>query len=92
VVQHRKQALIEETHTLLNAIRTLNSKVEDPLSDPATLAQAVSVGLMDAPQLVNNAYAPGHIRTRSIDGAIYAVNEMGEATHETIRQSDVRAD
>lgn len=89
VVQQRKQALIEETHTLLNAIRILNPNVEDPLSDPVTLAQAVSVGLMDAPQLVNNAYAPGHVRTRSIGGAIQAVDGQGQAITEAQRQYEV---
>lgn len=89
VVQQRKQALIEETHTLLNAIRILTPKVEDPLSDPVALAQAVSVGLMDAPQLVNNAYALGHVRTRSIGGAIQAVDGQGLAITEAQRQYEV---
>src|SRR5690606_3628728 len=78
-VQQRKQQLIEETHQLLNAIRALNPDSEDPFSDPNTLAQAVTSGLMDAPQLVNNPYAPGQVRTRSISGAIRAVDEDGRA-------------
>jgi hypothetical protein len=73
-VQRRKQQLIEETHHLIDAIRALGRDADDPLSDPAALAQAVAVGLMDAPQLVNNAYAPGQVRTRSIHGAIEALD------------------
>lgn len=88
-VQQRKQQLIEETHQLLNAIRALNPDSEDPFSDPNTLAQAVTSGLMDAPQLVNNPYAPGQVRTRSIGGAIRAVDEDGRAIAETERQKRV---
>lgn len=88
-VQQRKQQLIEETHQLLNAIRALNPDSEDPFSDPNRLAQAVTSGLMDAPQLVNNPYAPGQVRTRSIGGAIRAVDEDGRAIAETERQKRV---
>ena len=77
VVQARKEELLAETHELLDAIRALAPNLEDPLSDPATLARAVKEGLMDAPQLLNNPYAPGRIRTRSINGAIVAVDERG---------------
>lgn len=73
-VQRRKQQLIAETHRLLDAIRALGPDSQDPLSDPAVLARAVARGLMDAPQLVNNAYAPGRVRTRCIDGAMVAVD------------------
>jgi len=74
----RRDELIAETGTLLDAIRALSPDLADPLSDPATLARAVKIGLLDAPQLVNNPYAPGAIRTRSVDGAIVAVDEAGE--------------
>jgi len=49
-----------------------------PLSSPAVLAQAVARGLMDAPQLVNNRYAPGQVRTRSIGGAVWPVGHNGQ--------------
>ena len=89
LVQDRKQELIEETHTLLSAIRDLNPDIDDPLSDPATLARAVSIGLMDAPQLVNNAYARGQIRTRSINGAIRGIDRQGKVLTEAQRQLEV---
>lgn len=90
-VQQRKQQLIEETHLLLDAIRALNPDVEDPLADPGTLAQAVARGLLDAPQLVNNAYAPGQVRTRSIGGAIQAIDAQGNALTEAQRQAQILA-
>jgi methylmalonyl-CoA mutase cobalamin-binding subunit len=77
LIQARKEELIDETRVLLDAIRSLKPDLDDPLADPATLARAVKIGLLDAPQLVNNPYAPGAIRTRSIDGAIRAVDEAG---------------
>ena len=74
----------------LNTIRALNPDVEDPISDPGTLAQAVSVGLMDAPQLVNSTYAPGQVHTRSIGRVIPTVDPRGEAFMGTPRQHEVR--
>jgi len=40
---------------------------------------------MDAPQLKNNAFARGIIKTRIIDGACSAVNTQGKAVSETER-------
>jgi hypothetical protein len=90
-VQSRKNHLLAEARLLLNAIRELGGGVDDPLSDPTTLARAVRVGLLDAPQLVNNRYAPGRIRTRSIDGAIQAVDAAGEPLSEERRISHIRS-
>jgi methylmalonyl-CoA mutase cobalamin-binding subunit len=85
VVQERKEELVRETKVLLDAIRALGDDVDDPLADPVTLAKAVKVGLLDAPQLVNNPFAPGAIRTRSIDGAIRAVGGDGKPVSEQAR-------
>ncbi|GAB4471651.1 MAG: hypothetical protein Kow00124_08900 [Anaerolineae bacterium] len=85
LIQERKEELIAETHVLLDAIRALSPDVDDPLADPETLAHAVRVGLLDAPQLVNNPYAPGAIRTRSVEGAIRAVDERGRPLSERER-------
>jgi methylmalonyl-CoA mutase cobalamin-binding subunit len=86
-VQRRKTQLVEETYRLIEAIRRLESNAPDPLVDPATLARAVALGLMDAPQLVNNPYAPGQVRTRSIGGALWAVNANGQPLDEIQRQA-----
>jgi methylmalonyl-CoA mutase cobalamin-binding subunit len=84
-VQARKEAILTETNILLDAIRALGPHLDDPLSDPATLAKAVAVGLLDAPQLINNPYARGQIRTRSVEGAILAVDEKGKPLSERER-------
>lgn len=85
VVQERKARLVQETHILLNAIRNLAPNHPDPFADAALLAKAVGVGLMDAPQLVNNAYAQGSVRTRSLGGKIIAVDDQGRTLNEDQR-------
>ncbi|HZK17402.1 MAG TPA: methionine synthase, partial [Anaerolineaceae bacterium] len=57
----------------------------DPLTDPATLTKAVKLGIMDAPQLKNSAFAPGKITTRVVNGACEAVDAHGEPVSEQIR-------
>jgi hypothetical protein len=64
-VQERKEELIREARVTLEAIRCLAEPgVADPLVDPATLARAVTTGLLDAPHLRNNPFACGQIVTR----------------------------
>jgi hypothetical protein len=84
-VQRRKDALIAQTARLLDAIRALGPDEDDPLSSPEVLADAVARGLLDAPQLVNNRYAPGRVRTRSIGGAMWSVDAAGNALDEDRR-------
>lgn len=63
-VQKRVEELVSEAKITLSAIRSLaSSEIQDPLSDPATLSRAVTVGILDAPQLKNNPYAQGTILT-----------------------------
>jgi len=71
-VQKRKNELIEEACITLRAISSLGSNVNDPLTDPATLAQAVALGILDAPHLRGNIAAQGTLATRLVDGALYA--------------------
>ena len=88
-IQARKKRLIEQTGITLQAIRNLADKsVGDPLTDPTTLTKAVRLGILDAPQLKNNPFAPGAIRTRVLDGACEAVNENGEIIGERDRLQD----
>ena len=75
-VQQRKEELIGEARVTLGAIHGLaGPDVADPLTDPATLARAVTTGVLDAPHLRNNPFARGQIVTR-IDprGACVAVD------------------
>jgi len=75
-VQARKEELIREAQVTLEAIRALaGPDVSDPLTDPATLARAVTTGILDAPHLRNNPYARGQIVTRIDErGACVAVD------------------
>jgi hypothetical protein len=60
----RKRELLLEAEVTLSAIRALApSDVRDPFLDPATLARAVTSGVLDAPHLRSNRYALGHIVT-----------------------------
>ena len=75
-VQQRQEELVREAQVTLGAIRALaGPDVNDPLTDPATLARAVTTGILDAPHLRNNPFARGQIVTR-IDprGACVAVD------------------
>ena len=66
---------LHEARITLPRIRALAAPGgPDPLTDPATLAQAVQRGILDAPQLRNNRFcAWARSRTRIIDGACVAV-------------------
>ena len=75
-VQERKEELITEAEITLEAIRNLAGPgITEPLIDPATLARAVTAGILDAPQLKNNPFGRGRTATR-IDtrGACVAID------------------
>jgi methylmalonyl-CoA mutase cobalamin-binding subunit len=63
-VQQRTAELMEEAEILVEAIRAIDQSVKDPLVDAEVLSQAVRLGLMDAPQLINNPYGKGIDVTR----------------------------
>jgi hypothetical protein len=71
-VQERKNELIEEARITLRAISSLSSDVNDPLTDPAVLALAVELGILDAPHLRGNTAAKGMLTTCLVDGALHA--------------------
>ena len=86
-IQARKAELMREAQVTLAAIKTLaDEKVADPLTDPATLARAVTEGVLDAPHLKGNRFAHGEISTR-IDarGACVAVDADGNPVSEEDR-------
>jgi methylmalonyl-CoA mutase cobalamin-binding subunit len=85
-VQRRKAHLVSEARLTLEAIGSLAEPgVADAWTDPATLARAVTRGILDAPQLMNNGFAPGRIRTRIVDGACEAVDDDGGVLSEQER-------
>lgn len=85
-VQARKEHLISEVNVTLSGIQKLAAAgVQDPWGDPATLAKAVTTGVMDAPQLLNNKFGRGMTRTRIVNGACEAVDEAGRILPERER-------
>ena len=71
-VQARKEELVREAQVTLEAIRGLadpdvrepqSNEVDDPLTDPVTLARAVTTGVLDAPHLRDNPVARGQVVT-----------------------------
>jgi len=85
-IQARKQTLMAEAQVTLTAIRNLSQRTaQDPLTDPALLAQAVTLGILDAPQLKNNPFGRGAIRTRVIAGACQVIDSGGRILNEKQR-------
>lgn len=79
---------MKEAQLLLDAISSLaGPDVDDPFTDAATLTRAVTCGLMDAPQLRNNKFGRGEIRTMIINGANLAVDSRGRVITEQKRLS-----
>ncbi len=90
LVKHRKNQLISEAQVTLSAIRSLAGKdCEDPFIDADVLDQAVRQGIMDAPQLKNNLFAKGEIRTRIIGGGCFAVDANGNPLAEADRLKNI---
>ncbi len=74
-VRAHKEELIAEARVTLEAIRRLAAPgVEDPWTDVATLAKAVTSGILDAPQLKNNKFGKGVIRTQIINDMCLAID------------------
>ena len=86
-IQARKAELCREARVTLGGIRALAvSDVADPLTDPATLARAVTSGILDAPHLRNNPFALGQSVTRIDErGACLAVHP---ATHQPLSEHE----
>ena len=85
-IQSRKKYLIQQAQITLQAIKSIAVEgADDPLTDPATLTRAVNLGIMDAPQLKNNPFAPGKVSTRVLHGSSEAVDSNGEPISEQER-------
>ncbi len=86
VIRSRVKYLKAEVKLTLQAIRNLAGKgVEDAFTDPTTLARAVELGILDAPQLKNNPFAPGTSRTNIIKGSSVEIDENGKPISESKR-------
>jgi hypothetical protein len=85
-VQGRRLELVAEAQLTLQAIRRLApSGVTEPLVDPATLARAVTRGVLDAPHLRNNPYGKGQVATRIVAGKCLTVDDSGRPLSEEAR-------
>jgi hypothetical protein len=85
-VQDRADELVNESHITMDAIRSIHRGTDqDPLTDPTTLANAVKMGILDAPQLMNNPIACGKIRSRIDRGRCMCVDEDGTVLNEEKR-------
>jgi hypothetical protein len=85
-VQRRKAELLAEARITLEAIHRLASpQVADPWTDAASLAKAVTSGILDAPQLKNNPIARGQVRTHILNGMCIAVDSNGRPLSESER-------
>jgi len=86
-VKARKDDLLREAQYLLGFIREFYKEVsDDPLFDPAVLADCVCRGILDAPHIVKNERYKGILSTRVIDGKCLAYNEStGKAITEAER-------
>ena len=74
----RCEGLAAEAKRTLEAIGNLaGPEVTDPFIDPATLAHAVTSGILDAPQLRNNRFGRGQVITRIVNGQCLAVDQVG---------------
>lgn len=87
-ITRRRKELVKEAAILLDAISTLaGPEAGDPLTDADTLTRAVTSGLMDAPQLRNNKFGCGEVRTSIVNGACLAVDQQGKPLRERKRLS-----
>jgi hypothetical protein len=76
-LQARCAELVQQAQVALAAIQKLaEPDVHDPLTDPPTLTRAVTSGILDAPQLLNNPFARGQVRTRIVNGACLAIDDV----------------
>jgi methylmalonyl-CoA mutase cobalamin-binding subunit len=85
-IQKRVTELVSEAKITLKAISALaEPETADALTDATVLTRAVGLGILDAPQLKNNAFAPGKIKTRLINGACVAVDDQANPLSEEDR-------
>jgi len=87
-VQRRREQLVTEARTLLNAIAQLGHDHVNPWLDVGTLVRAVESGLLDAPDLAGNHPARGSVKTRLVNGACLAVDDHGHLKPEADRVTE----
>jgi len=87
-IQKRVRHLVSEAKFTLDAINAFPQETSmDAFTDPISLTQTVTSGIMDAPQLRNNQFARGQVRTQIINGACETVDNHGNPISEEKRLS-----
>lgn len=91
-VLERKNELMAEADTLLEAIKDMGAEMsDDPWSDPGVISRAVRTGLLDTPHFIHNDHLCGSILTGLVNGAWYAIDpETGNKITETERIEKIR--
>jgi hypothetical protein len=90
VIHEQSDYLVSEVQHTLEAIRKISpASVAEPYVDAAVLANAVSMGILDAPQLKNNLFARGQELTRIINGSSRSVDQNGRPLSETARLREI---
>jgi len=85
-IQIQVDHLVSEAKITLQAIWRLGANIcEDPWVDPAILAKSVKLGILDAPQLRNNPFALGKLKTSIFNGSCIATNPAGLPFNEAER-------
>jgi hypothetical protein len=91
-ITKRRKELVRDANLLLEAISALaGPEAGDPLTDAATLTRAVTSGLMDAPQLRNNKFGRGEVKTSIVRGASVTVDKKGKPIPEGRRISQLQS-
>ena len=90
-IARRRAELSAEANAILDAIRSLSGpEAGDPFTDAATLARAVTSGILDAPQLVNHKFGRGQVKTRIVDGTCVSVDGNEKPISERERISRIQ--
>ena len=86
IIRAQVDHLVNETQITLQAIWQLGADTcHDPWVDPAILAKSVNLGILDAPQLRNNPFAMGKIKTAIFNGSCIATDPKGLPIYEAVR-------
>jgi len=89
VIIENKERIKREAKLVLEVIKKIGEKEENPWASPQVLTQAVEEGILDAPHLLGNPHAPGKVKTRIINGFLRVVNERGEPIEEEERLNPI---
>ena len=84
-ILRRRDHLVAQTKITLQAMCNLGDGTAADLTNPTVLGYAVREGILDAPQLKNNRFAPGRVHTRIMNGACESVDGNGHVLSEQQR-------